>query len=121
MLSIQRTNTILYCARWEQTVAFYREGLGLPVTFVNDWFVELQLTDGGYLSVADGRRASIEPNHGTGLTLSWQVPDVAVARRELAAAGIEVPPTGSRWGAATLDLHDPEHNRIELWSEVTPA
>ena len=39
---------------------------------------------------------------------------------ELAAAGIEVPPTGSRWGAATLDLHDPEHNRIELWSEVNP-
>ena len=33
-LSIQRANTVLYCRRWPETVAFYRTALGLRVAVV---------------------------------------------------------------------------------------
>ena len=116
MLTIRRTNTILYCERWSETVSFYRDGLRLPTTFENDWFVEFGLGGSAYLSVADQSRATIGAGHGAGLTLSWEVPDIVHSHRLLVEAGIDVSPIGRRWGAATLDLFDPEHNRIELWS-----
>jgi catechol 2,3-dioxygenase-like lactoylglutathione lyase family enzyme len=119
MISIRRTNTILYCARWAETVAFYRNVLQLPATFESEWFVEFQLAASSYLSVADHRRATIAPNHGAGLTLSWEVDDVESLRSELIGSGLQLGPIGARWGAATLDLFDPEGNRIELWSGVT--
>lgn len=117
MLAIRRTNTIVYCERWEATVAFYRDALELAITFANEWFVEFQLTPESFLSVADHRRATIAAGGGAGLTLSWQVADVAAARRLLLERGVEVGPVRSRWGAATVDLHDPEGNRIELWTD----
>jgi len=117
MLSIGRTNTILYCSRWAETVAFYRDRLRLPATFENEWFVEFELAAPSYLSVADQARATIGPNHGAGLTLSWEVVDVEAARSTLIEAGLQLGAIGARWGAATLDLYDPEGNRIELWSQ----
>jgi catechol 2,3-dioxygenase-like lactoylglutathione lyase family enzyme len=116
MLAIRRTNTIIYCASWAETVAFYGERLGLHATFENDWFVEFELTSSSYLSVADHTRSTITPNQGSGLTLSWEVPDLGLIRSRLIASGIDVGELGSRWGATTLDLYDPERNRIELWS-----
>jgi catechol 2,3-dioxygenase-like lactoylglutathione lyase family enzyme len=113
--SIRRTNTILYCARWADTVSFYAERLALPISFRNDWFVEFELGPGMHLSIADQSRSSIEPNHGAGITLSWEVDDVEEARRLLLAAGVGVSPVGARFGARTIDLFDPERNRIELW------
>lgn len=118
MLRPERTNTILYCERWQETVAFYRDVFGLPVAFTNDWFVEFALGPGSFLSVADAARSSIAPGGGAGLTLSWQVGDVEEARTRLLAAGAAVAETGLRWGAAVVDLFDPEGNRIELWSDA---
>ena len=117
MLAIRRTNTILYCSRWADTVAFYRDRLRLPSAFENEWFVEFELSASSFLSVADQARATIGPNHGAGLTLSWELDDVESARSELIEAGLQLGSIGARWGAATLDLFDPEGNRIELWSQ----
>jgi catechol 2,3-dioxygenase-like lactoylglutathione lyase family enzyme len=44
-LRFKRTNTILYCKRWKETVAFYQQHLGLPITFSTDWFVEFRLAE----------------------------------------------------------------------------
>jgi catechol 2,3-dioxygenase-like lactoylglutathione lyase family enzyme len=118
VLSIRRTNTILYCARWAETSRFYSEVLGLPVSFRNDWFVEVELGPGTHLSIADESRSSINPNHGAGITLSWEVDDVEATRNALLAAGVDVSPLGSRFGSPTVDLFDPERNRIELWQRV---
>jgi catechol 2,3-dioxygenase-like lactoylglutathione lyase family enzyme len=117
LIRVERTNTILYCRRWADTVAFYRDRLGLPEAFANDWFVELMLGPDSFLSVADAARASIPPGDGAGITLSWQVRDVEDARARLIDDGVEVGEIGERWGAAVLDLYDPEGNRVELWSE----
>lgn len=116
VLQVTRSNTILYVEPWSQVVAFYRDGLGLPVTFENDWFVELLVHAGGYVSVADAARASIAPGDGRGLTLSWEVDDVRSARAELAARAVVVSDVMRRWEAEVVDLFDPAGNRIELWS-----
>ena len=117
MIRVERTNTILYCRHWPESVAFYRDQLGLPEAFANDWFVELMLGPDSFLSVADAARSSIPPGDGAGITLSWQVREVDRTRAQLLDAGVAVGETGRRWGATVLDLFDPEGNRVELWSE----
>jgi catechol 2,3-dioxygenase-like lactoylglutathione lyase family enzyme len=115
LFSIQRNNTILYCQQWDATVRFYRDRLRLPVTFANDWFVEFRLAEGAYLSIANAARATIQPAHGDGITLSWQVADIEEAQRQLRSAGIDTTPIAPKWGAQVLYLHDPEGHRLELW------
>ena len=122
MLQLRRTNTILYCQNWEATVAFYRDMLGLPVTFANDWFVEFALyagadTGSAHLSVANAARASIAAVEGQGITLAWQVDDLPAVREQLEAAGVAVTPIKQRWGASVCYCRDPEGHRIELWAE----
>ena len=51
-------NTILYCEKWPETVAFYQTGLQLPVTVSKDWFVEFRLTETARLSIADASRTT---------------------------------------------------------------
>ena len=122
MLQPRRTNTILYCRQWDATVTFYRATLGLLVSYANDWFVEFALHDsphdnGAYLSVANAARASITAVEGQGITLAWQVDDLAAVRSQLVAAGVEVTPIRRRWGAWVCYCRDPEGHRIELWAD----
>jgi predicted enzyme related to lactoylglutathione lyase len=116
MVPVERSNTILYCERWAETVEFYRSGLGLAVTHENDWFVEFAVHPGSFLSVADAARSSIEAGRGAGLTLSWQVADIDAAKASLTEAGIDVGEPTVRFGARVVDVFDPVGNRIELWS-----
>ncbi|MBX3012302.1 MAG: VOC family protein [Caldilineaceae bacterium] len=118
LFAIQRANTILYCAHWPATVAFYRDQLGLPVTYANDWFVELLLGEGRYLSLANSARATIPPGRGAGLTLSWQVTAIATLQQQLQQVGIATTPLKVKWGAQVLYFHDPEGHRIELWEAL---
>jgi catechol 2,3-dioxygenase-like lactoylglutathione lyase family enzyme len=115
-IDIKRTNTILYCAAYEETVRFYRDFLKLKLVTEKDWLVEFRLSDDAFLSVADAERTSIPSGRGHGLTLSWQIDDVRAARYRLEAMGIETSPVAWRLGAWTIFFRDPAGNRIELWS-----
>jgi len=115
LFAVQRTNTILYCAQWAATVAFYRDQLRLPITYSNTWFVELQLGPTAYLSLADSERTTIRPANGAGLTLSWQVVDIRLIQQQLTDLGIATTAIKQKWGAQVLYFHDPEGHRIELW------
>lgn len=117
MVAVERTNTVLYCDRWADVVAFYRDRLGLTVAFENDWFVEFAVHAGGFLSVANAARSSIRAGDGAGITLSWQVADVTDVRSAIAEAGVEVGDLSRRFGADVFDVFDPAGNRIEFWSE----
>lgn len=121
MVRVERANTILYCDAWSETVAFYRDRLGLSASFQTDWFVEFEVTSESFISVADSRRASIAPGDGRGITLSWQVPDVTEAAELLRERGVEVGPIRRRFDSPVVDLFDPSGNRIELWSRVAIA
>jgi catechol 2,3-dioxygenase-like lactoylglutathione lyase family enzyme len=116
VITLKRTNTILYCEAYEQAIRFYGDLLGLTITAEKDWFVEFRLGDHVFLSVADAGRATIPAGKGDGITLSWQVEDVREVRYRLVALGIEASSVEWRWGAWVILLHDPAGNRIELWS-----
>lgn len=115
LFEIPRTNIILYCQQWPAVAEFYGTVLGLPVQYQNDWFIEYQIHEGCYLSVANAQRATIQSASGQGITLSWQVADVALAREQLTQQQVEVTAIKHKWGALVCYLHDPEGNRIELW------
>lgn len=114
-MNVRRSNTILYCSEWANTVAFYRDVMLLEPTHEVDWFVEFALHDTAHLSVADAARTSIDPSSGAGITLSWQVDDLAAECARLAAHDVETSDPMRQWGGRSVFLHDPERNRIELW------
>ena len=114
-MKIHRTNTILYCDRWDATVKFYREVIDLSVLLEKEWFVEFQLTDDSCLSVADAARTSVGSAGGKGITLSWQVANIDAVYDQMVSHGIDVTPIQSTWGARTFYLFDPEGHRIECW------
>lgn len=111
------TNTILYCRRWRETVAFYRDRLGLPISFESDWLIEFQASKTGYLSVADERRARMRSASGAGVTITLRVKSAEDTRTRLQAAGVDVGPVQSHpWGARLFRFRDPEGHRLEVWS-----
>ncbi|HUG07405.1 MAG TPA: VOC family protein [Acidimicrobiia bacterium] len=114
--SASQVNTILHCADFDATVGFYRDLLGLEVTFSNEWFVEFRLGDRTTLSVADASRTSIPPADGKGMTLSVKVGDLDDLRKRLTTLGIETTEVSERFGSRVFDIHDPEGHRIEFWS-----
>lgn len=115
-MKIKSTNVILYCKKWKDTVAFYRDTLKLLTISSTDWFVEFKLNEMSRLSVANEARTSIKSSAGQGLTISLQVADVEATRSELLAAGVNPTPIKEIWGARAIYLHDPEGNRLEFWS-----
>ncbi|MGA8262492.1 MAG: VOC family protein [Arenicellales bacterium] len=119
--TINRSNVILYCERWSETVDFYRRVLMLPADFENDWFVEFRLTGDSFVSIADARRASVDSSAGQGLTLTLQVDDVHAEHRRLAAAGVAVGTVRTHpWGALGFFCRDPEGYRLEFWQPLEP-
>ena len=115
--SVERTNTILYCDKWSETIAFYATQLGLPVTFRSNWFVEFALSETARVSVADASHTSVKSSAGQGITLSWQMDNLESVWETLAAAGIT--PTVIKdhpMQARVFYFFDPEGYRIEIWS-----
>jgi predicted enzyme related to lactoylglutathione lyase len=115
-MKISVVNTILYCRDWEETVAFYRDGLKLTTLSSTDWFVEFKLNENARLSVANEARASVKSGQGRGITISLQVADLEQACSELLQAGLSPTPIRKIWGSQASYLHDPEGNRLELWA-----
>ncbi|MDY6832213.1 MAG: VOC family protein [Thermodesulfobacteriota bacterium] len=118
---LESANTILYCARWEETVSFYKEGLGLGVTFSTGWFVEFALTGSARLSIADARHATVRTGPEKGMTLSLEVDDLQAAWNALRDAGLVPGEIKSHaWNARVFYLFDPEGHRLEFWQRCVP-
>ena len=114
---IRIVNTIVYCRRWQETVSFYRNTLGFPVTFENDWFVEFKITAHARISIANEQRATIKSSGGQGLTLAFQVEQADETQQHLIAKGVAVGGIKDHpWGGRAFFLFDPEGNRLEIWS-----
>ena len=114
-MKIKAVNTILYCKKWQETVAFYRDGIQLPVLSSNDWFVEFKLNEMSRLSVADESRTSVKSGDGKGITISLQIADVMQMMDGLAKADIRSTPIKEVWGSKAIYVRDPEGNRLEFW------
>lgn len=116
-ITLQRTNTILYCRHWIETINFYNEQMRLPVSFENEWFVEFQLTDSSFLSIANSARATISDVQGQGVTLTWEVADLEKAKEYLELQGITTTQIQRKWGALAFYCTDPEGHRLEFWTK----
>lgn len=120
-MNIKMVNTILYCHHWEDTVAFYRDTLGLAISFSKRWFVEFILTEGARVSIADERYATISSSNGRGVTLSIEVYSIDESHRQISQKGLSPSPiTDHPWNARVFFIHDPEGNRIEFWMACPP-
>jgi len=114
---VERVNTILYCSRWAETVAFYTKTLGLPVTFQSSWFVEFAISENTRVSVANASRTTVKSAAGKGITLSLQVKNPAAVWNALNTAGITTTAiTDHPMQARVFYFFDPEGYRIEIWS-----
>ncbi len=114
--SPKNANTILYCKKWQETVDFYKNRLGLSITHDSDWFIEFKLTETAHVSVADERRASIKSSGGAGITLALQVESATRTWELLRDSGLEIGPVREHpWGARVFYFFDPEGHRIEVW------
>ena len=117
--TFNRTNTILYCHKWPETVAFYQHKLALPVAFASDWLVEFYLGGTAYLSLADEQRATIKSGRGAGITLSLQVNNADEAWAYLQQRGLTLTAAKNHaWGGRYFFFFDPEGHRLEIWSPI---
>ena len=114
-MGIVVANTILYCRSWQETQAFYRNSLQLPVLSERDWFIEFELNVGARLSIADESRASVKSAAGLGLTLSLRVNNLHQRHQQYEQAGLSPTSLKPRWGSEVFYLYDPEGNRLEFW------
>ena len=115
MLKPKRSNIILYCKQWSKTVDFYENVLGFKVNFRSDWFVEFVIHEGSYLSIANEVRSTIKSSAGGGITLTWQVDDLAAIHSQLMKKGVQLTEIQHKWGAQVCYFRDTEGHRIELW------
>ena len=115
----ERTNTILYCDKWSETVAFYAKQLGLPVTYQSNWFVEFALSETARVSVADASHATVKSAAGKGITLSLQMDNLESVWQMLSRRGITLTRSKEHvMQARVFYFFDPEGHRIEIWSPV---
>jgi uncharacterized glyoxalase superfamily protein PhnB len=117
-VDIKTVNTILYCKKWPETVAFYKTKLKLEAAVSLEWFVEFKLNKTAFLSIANAERTSIDSSEGKGLTITMQVDDIEATYAYLKETGLN--PTSIKdhpWGAKVLYVYDPEGNRLEFWSQ----
>jgi predicted enzyme related to lactoylglutathione lyase len=101
--------------QWPELVAWYRELLGLEVLLrvVDDRYA---LLGAGPARLAILGREATDPVSGR-WSLGFEVADLEVTRRALAAAGVEAPPaTANPEGFRELVIADPDGNRIRLFA-----
>lgn len=115
-ITLQRTNSILYCRYWRETVYFYKKQLCFPVVFENDWFIEFQLTSTSFLSIANSARASITDVQGQGVTLTFEVTDLEKVKERLEMEAIATTTIRHKWNALVFYCQDPEGHRLEFWT-----
>ncbi len=118
-MNILASNTILYSSHWLAMVEFYQQTMGFTPTFTKDrWFMELRITEGCHLSIADEAHCTIGASGGKGLTLSFKVGDLAATHQHFITCGTSPTAIASHsWRAPYFYVTDPEGNRIEIWSE----
>jgi catechol 2,3-dioxygenase-like lactoylglutathione lyase family enzyme len=105
--------------RYEETVAFFRDTLDLRTLFVETTTIELETSQGDRVQVfAPGDRYhTFFRENSPGPVVLFEVEDVASARRELEAAGIEVVgPTERDDTWEWIHVRAPDGNLYELGS-----
>lgn len=116
-LPVLSFHTVLYCRKWQECIAFYRDVLGFPVVFENDLFVELETAPGARIGLLDAARSRRRNEAPAGFLLSFRVEDIHSTHDLLSARLSNLPkPARHPWGALLFELQDPDGRTVEFWS-----
>ncbi|MEW6441737.1 MAG: VOC family protein [bacterium] len=120
-LGIASFHTVLYCRKWAASVSFYRDVLGLTVSFENPLFVELRAASEARIGLLDASRTRYPDVEPKGVLLSFRVADVDKAHAWLRTKAVRLSDVKEHpWGARLFELEDPDGRRIELWAPAPP-
>jgi catechol 2,3-dioxygenase-like lactoylglutathione lyase family enzyme len=105
----------------ERSVAWYRDTLGLPQTGEGG-FPEFKLGDNVFLYLIDPKSLGGEFKAPHGSPVALRVADVAEARKELEARGIEFADETYDTGVCHMaPFDDPDGNRLMLHRRYAPS
>ncbi len=120
--------TVLFVEDLPKCTTFYRDTLGLQVTFNDDNSFGFRLGDHDFLllkfsTAADMISAEAVSLHAVGghrVLLCAGVKDIDAAYKALTAKGISFikPPQSQAWGRRTAYFADPEGNLWEIWQHL---
>ena len=129
-VTVRAVFPVVYCEDLPATLGFYRDRLGLEVSFAfpeegEPAFVSLKL-GGSELALADVRGQEtgthglpVRPAGGQRFEVCVQVDDVDAAVAELRGTGapVLVEPADQPWGERLAYVQDPEGNPVMLYAE----
>lgn len=117
-MDIARTGIILNVEKYAECVAFYRELFGLKLLFE---LPELSCFEygGSYLMIeTEGlARPAGKSAQDCPMKLRFNVTDIEQALRAVRAYGLQAEIERYAWGA-TINIHDPDGNRIGIRDEA---
>ena len=105
------TYVITFVADMDRAVAFYRDTLGLPLTFSSPHWSEFAT---GETKLA--LHPASEKNPPGTMEMGFHVPDLAVFHERMAAKGVtfSMPPTKQDFGGMLAQLVDSEGSHISV-------
>ncbi|MBY4675327.1 VOC family protein [Marinobacterium arenosum] len=121
-MEIARSGIILNTEHYDQCVEFYQTVFGLEVLFQKtegDFRLTCCAFGGSYLMIETGGQAK---RGGKSIAegackLRFNVADIELALARLKALGIDAEIVRNDWGS-TINLHDPDGNRIGIRDEA---
>lgn len=119
---------VLFVDNLERCVAFYRDGLGIPVTGSDDASYYFRIEDQDFVllkvsaaaTMISEEAVSLQGGAGRRVLLCVGVQDVDAVYEAFTARGVTFikPPTSQPWGRRTAYFADPEGNLWELWHHL---
>lgn len=122
-MNIVRTGVILNTENYDECVSFYETVFGLDVLY-READADFRLTcfsfGGSYLMIETGGFAcpAGKTARESAAKLRFNVSDIEGTREQLRSHGIETEVRRQPWGS-TIDVHDPDGNRISIRDEPT--
>ena len=107
----------VYVVDLDATVTFYRDIIGLDVTYREPGYVRLGGADGFMIGFEQRATAHVG---AAGVEIDIAVDDVDIACAHLRACGVRVDadPEDAPWGARHLFLRDPSGYRVSLFTPL---
>ncbi len=126
---VRQLRLVVEATEFAEAVAFYRDGLGLPVE------LDLESEGGAHVMILDAGRATLELSNpaqvamiddvevgrrvAPALRVAFEVDDAAAVTADLVQAGADLiaPPTRTPWNSVNARLAAPAHLQITVFEE----
>jgi len=106
-----------YVTDIEESIAFYRDTLGLPLVS-QDYVARFDL-DGVLVELVPMPPGAVVPGSGNA-RLCFEVPNLEEALEHLHARGVATSAIKNKGGGRLAFLHDPDGNELSLWEYEKP-